>query len=58
MSKAYDFTSPGVGSYDLMPHSSFHFVDENDGVGVIHAETPKAHTAEVNGPLIRKTVFI
>jgi len=49
--EAYNFTDPGVGSYNFVPDSSFYFVDEKHEIGVVQAIS-NAYTAEVDGPTL------
>jgi len=50
--EAYNFTDPGVGTYNLVPDSGFYFVDEKDEIGVIHADIVKSYSAQVDGPTL------
>ena len=50
--EAYNFTDPGVGTYNLVPDSGFYFVDEKDEIGVIHADIVKPYSAQVDGPTL------
>jgi len=50
--EAYDFTDPGVGTYKLVPDSSFYVVDEQGEIGVVHADITEPYTAQVDGPTL------
>jgi len=49
--EAYNFTDPGVGSYNLVPDSTLYFVDEKQEIGVVQAVS-KAFTTQVDGPTL------
>ena len=52
MSKAYNFTASGAGSYSFAAVNRFHYVDPATGTPVeLFATHPDAHTAAVSGKL-------
>jgi len=52
VSLGYNFTSPGVGTYDFEADGTFYIVKDDNEIGVVHANVAEAvYTAEVVGNL-------
>ncbi|TFK72457.1 zincin [Pluteus cervinus] len=55
LSKAYDFSSSGEGTYDVEARNTFYIVQDDDKLDTIFAAT-EAHTTEVVGSLAARAV--
>ncbi|KAK7024717.1 peptidyl-Lys metalloendopeptidase [Favolaschia claudopus] len=51
LSKAYNFTSSGEATYDIVANNEFSYVDANGELQTIHASHPSRHTAAISGEL-------
>ncbi|KAK7013988.1 hypothetical protein R3P38DRAFT_3004372 [Favolaschia claudopus] len=51
LSKAYNFTSSGEASYDIVANNEFNYVDANGELQTIHASHPSQHTTAISGEL-------
>ncbi|KAF9529057.1 peptidyl-Lys metalloendopeptidase [Crepidotus variabilis] len=51
LSRAYDFTASGTGTYKIHPNNLFYLVNEDSSIKSIYADTQSSYSAKLSGRL-------